>query len=700
MMAAMEPLRLDLVDDQGRWVEVTVQAIAPVVVSYQFLTIAKAQGTELQTIPWRISPACDELWVGGADSIGPQGDGRQAWYARGILHLYCRRFPAVLGEHHGEIVIETETHFDFFASFDRPFEPRLDLADALDRIEYEIVEGMLWACEALTVARQPQSTTSEFPDPAWEAGRSWKAYHRLLRRHQDDLSGFSYLDTDSFFRALRDAYEETKYLMSGTSTQPLLNDLTVQANEALRGVVALRAALCNSDGGDTTGAARVITHRDPDSALKVVAIELENIRGFAKQRFDFTVDEQRGGLLDCALVVGDNARGKSSLLRAIALGLCPEGDAAALLKALPGHLVRNQEPRGSVRIILRGSPGEEFTITSEIEHVAGGEVLRRETSPAEIPWDRIFLCGYGPQRSNWATASHDAYQAMSAVRTLFDYGTSLQNPELVLRRQPSEVRRQMQKILLDILLLDDRASTLSYPTNREVELRAPFGTWPLTSLADGYRSTTQWVLDLIGWSFMAGYFRGNGRGNENISGIVLIDELEQHLHPRWQRHVVQRLHQQFPNVQFIVSTHAPMITAGVADLEDRARIWRLDEGEDLATVAFEVESEELRGMRADQMLTSPAFGLVSSRSPGSAGDIARYSELRSKKALSADERQELEGLGERLRQTMVFGETPYERDVERAVRKALEEMSVDLEDEKLDFEIARQLRELFGGGNE
>ena len=58
----------------------------------------------------------------------------------------------------------------------------------------------------------------------------------------------------------------------------------------------------------------------------------------------------------------------------------------------------------------------------------------------------------------------------------------------------------------------------------------------------------------------------NPMGNDPLlgNGIVLIDELELHLHPKWQREIIRKLPKVFPNIQFVVSTHSPQIISEVA----------------------------------------------------------------------------------------------------------------------------------------
>src|SRR4030095_14463119 len=94
---------------------------------------------------------------------------------------------------------------------------------------------------------------------------------------------------------------------------------------------------------------------------------------------------------------------------------------------------------------------------------------------------------------------------------------------------------------------------------------------------------------------------GCSPGNEP-SGILLIDEIEQHLHPRWQRHVLQRLSAQLPNMQIIATTDTPLVISGVADVESSSLL-RL-QADARGRIDLElIEADRVRGKRADQVLT-------------------------------------------------------------------------------------------------
>jgi energy-coupling factor transporter ATP-binding protein EcfA2 len=414
--------------------------------------------------------------------------------------------------------------------------------------------------------------------------------------------------------------------------------------------------------------------------IQLVGLKLVNIRCFERLELNLEVEGQPAAQV---LLLGENASGKTTLLRAIALGLCPEGDAVALMKDVPSGFLRRGTPKGLIRVTLRrASDGAELRVTTQITRGSdsGSERVRQTTEPQDFPWGDIFVCGYGAQRANRAHAGYETYSARDALQALFDPETQLQNPELVLLRRTPEERAILRDRLLSILLLDAPEHALDQ-TSQGLELRGPWGPLPIDALSDGYRSTTQWVLDFLGWMIYAHRLEEGG-------GILLVDELEQHLHPRWQRHVVERLSQQFPKTQIFASTHTPLVASGAVD-QEYSQLFRLEQN-GTGVTARQLDKSQLAGRRADQVLASEAFGLVTSRSPKSEDELSRYVELLE----SGAEGPEVEQLGEKLRERLAFGETPVEQAVEKAVSETLERM-LDERTQTADLEARRQLRALF-----
>jgi hypothetical protein len=403
--------------------------------------------------------------------------------------------------------------------------------------------------------------------------------------------------------------------------------------------------------------------------LVVSKITLSNIKCFRKLEVDLKEGENFHGW---TTILGDNAVGKSTLLRSIVLGLCNEGDAVALIKEMSGDLIREGEDRGCITIHLiedKKTRGKKYTITTTIEKTDNKtEIVRQTTDPVEnFPWDDIFVCGYGAYRSQRADISYKEYKTIDAVRSLFNQQTTLQNPEIILLRQEPEIRQILEEKLKNILMLDIPEYGLQY-SKRGLEIVGSWGRMPLESLSDGYRSTATWVLDFIGWLIYAERLVSN----PDIGGILIVDELEQHLHPRWQRYIVSRLRQQFPKTQIIVTTHTPLVAAGIADV-DRGMLLKLKRDDLLGEIVIQrIDLETIAGKPADRVLTSEAFDLLTTRNDRSHDDVDRYTQLLGKKQRTDDEEAELQRLKPIIKDRFNNGETTAAQIAEEAIDVALQ----------------------------
>ncbi|HCD2269572.1 TPA: AAA family ATPase, partial [Escherichia coli] len=84
----------------------------------------------------------------------------------------------------------------------------------------------------------------------------------------------------------------------------------------------------------------------------------------------------------------------------------------------------------------------------------------------------------------------------------------------------------------------------------------------IEQLSDGYRTTLAMVMDIAARMAEANPYSSDPLSSE---GIILIDEVDLHLHPEWQREFLPRLINVFPHLQFIVSTHSPFIIQSVKE---------------------------------------------------------------------------------------------------------------------------------------
>ena len=428
--------------------------------------------------------------------------------------------------------------------------------------------------------------------------------------------------------------------------------------------------------------------------MYISKIFLQNIRAFKGLTIDLRSDSS---LSQWALILGDNGVGKTTVLRAIAMGLCDGTGASALLKEIQGEMIRDGEESATIRIELTTSAdsGDTHFIETILSRGASGDVEVKQTSSKDLPWQKIFVCAYGASRGVYGTEDQDSYSVVDSVYSLFNYKSTLQNPELVLRRLQQYHNITKEEILRwidNILMLPAGSTQLA----RTITINGPWGSFkPSGALGDGYDATLALITDLIGWWGML----QEEDFNRELEGIVLVDELEQHLHPKWQQSIIRLLHDQFPKIQFLATTHSPLCAIGTSELtnEECELVLLRQAGDHVEGLD---DQKPPRRMRADQVLTSYLFGLDSTRSSGVARDINRYVNLKAKKNRSTAEQLELIDLHSGLDRDLGSEETELQRLVETAVKRTLEKLPEELglsmpDPEALDFEVRRQLKGLF-----
>ena len=143
------------------------------------------------------------------------------------------------------------------------------------------------------------------------------------------------------------------------------------------------------------------------------------------------------------------------------------------------------------------------------------------------------------------------------ARTMRDNGTKDELPEL------AAVREALSKALLGQY---ERPRMIGNPPELIVYQKETQQAYKVSQLSDGYRSMLALVMDLARRMAQSGS-EANTKSTEGSflkkSAIVLIDEVELHLHPSWQQTVLTTLMDIFPNTQFIVTTHSPQILTSI-----------------------------------------------------------------------------------------------------------------------------------------
>ncbi|NOS87056.1 MAG: AAA family ATPase [Methylococcaceae bacterium] len=128
-------------------------------------------------------------------------------------------------------------------------------------------------------------------------------------------------------------------------------------------------------------------------------------------------------------------------------------------------------------------------------------------------------------------------------------------------------------------------------------------------LSEGYKSIIIFVVDLLSRLQMS---QPEIENIKDLHGIVLVDEIDLHLHPKWERVLVSKLRSLFPNVQFMFTTHSPTIIQGASDNAIIYRVYRnSDDGK--TRVSDPYFRKDLNHLMINTLVTSPLFGLENSR---------------------------------------------------------------------------------------
>lgn len=421
--------------------------------------------------------------------------------------------------------------------------------------------------------------------------------------------------------------------------------------------------------------------------MYVHSLKLTNVKTF--ESFDQSFQRPDQSYAGWNVFVGGNASGKSTILKSLALALVGPDDGRQLMGRGAGWIsVGSSEAKSEVEVTYdsgvdrfspQGSnpnPPISFGVqwTSE-EHPNGPGVPKfassrppssKKTWDERGPWNPNtpgwFVAGYGPLR-RLTGASPDAVRDMrgegrvGALVTLFREDAALSEAEEWLKKKEFQALQSGNgaRELLDSVkaLLADDLLPLGFAVSRiepeQVFLKSRQGVeLPMRDLSDGCRSVYSLVLDIVhqmAQDFgLNAVFTQDAEGKPRVApaGVVLIDEIESHLHPSWQLKIGFWLKEHFPNVQFFISTHSPLILRAA----DEGGVFVLPSEGDAQKVR-RLTTEELTSVRlgrAEKVLLGTAFGLNSTRGKWADARIRRFRDLDAKRrspvGLNADEQTE------------------------------------------------------------
>jgi energy-coupling factor transporter ATP-binding protein EcfA2 len=384
-------------------------------------------------------------------------------------------------------------------------------------------------------------------------------------------------------------------------------------------------------------------------------LTLQDIRSIA--HLDLSFDTDDGRVRKWTLILGENGTGKSTVLRAAAL-VTAGSDALPELLEQPDAWIRIGTDRCSIAADL-------VTADREERHIAlswsRGQSIREIFDKNRASLDRLdaalshtdrnyFTVGYGTSRRlpgiRSSAPMREVYSHPRAARvmTLFSHDAVL-HPldtwamDLDYRRKGDGIdiiRQALGELLpgMKLLRIDKERRALLFET--------PDGEVALDQLSDGYQNAAGWYGDLL---FRITETYRDYKHPLQARGLLLVDEIDLHLHPLWQRRLRQFLHEKMPNFQILATTHSPLTAqeAGAGEL------YFLRRPQPTAPAALEQYRGAPNRLFTHQLLMSPAFGLESVNSKRVQDMRAEYEQLKGKAAqLRPTEKRRMDTLAEQL----------------------------------------------------
>ena len=262
--------------------------------------------------------------------------------------------------------------------------------------------------------------------------------------------------------------------------------------------------------------------------------------------------------------------------------------------------------------------------------------------------EKIFICSFGAGRSIEGHEYGKDFRTIDANYSLFNYEQTFMGSELTLRRLEEilgeqEYVKTLEKIVQ--IMGISAQHKIKVEKGGGVTITGPyFGSQiPIQGWADGYRLTFNMIVDLFGWAMKAGNLKVDG----SIEGILIIDEIEQHLHPNIQAYLLPLLNKFFPSLQIFATTHSPLVTLGSEPKE--LVVLRRQENE----IILESDIPDYRGFSVEDLLSDEDIFNTQIYSPTINKILKDYHKLLRKEDKTETEKLKLKELANSLRNLQI-----------------------------------------------
>jgi predicted ATP-binding protein involved in virulence len=408
------------------------------------------------------------------------------------------------------------------------------------------------------------------------------------------------------------------------------------------------------------------------------SLELEGVNCF-KEMQTLDLSDGKGSFSPWTIILGDNGTGKTTLLKVL----------DRMQPSLP-NLVNNNfylSILWTYKPFLKSNYLEiKLTLSNnEVKHFVNHKIGNNNAKTgALIPQKNNyfpFLLSYGASRRMSKNLNlSDKVKGNLNYTTLFDESLELINVEewylqkylsYTTSKNGVKIKLKQQLDLIELVLIDflpevtdlriKEVKNLNEKSGLEV--RIDNTDWiDLRDLSFGYQTITALLVD-ISSNMMDKYPESEHPLSEPV--IILIDEIDLHLHPKWQRTVIEKLSHHFPKAQFIVTAHSPLIVQAAEDFNANIVVCR-KEGD---RVVIDNDIESVKGWRVDQILTSDLFDLSSSKSVETESLQNEKINLLMSDSLTTKNKKRLKEIDKALDNTPVFSDKES-IDAETLIKKA------------------------------
>ena len=420
-------------------------------------------------------------------------------------------------------------------------------------------------------------------------------------------------------------------------------------------------------------------HTTPPPAY-FLSLSLENVRSFGeKQTVSFARVDGRPA--QWTIILGDNGVGKTTVLK----GLAGLAYGVQKIEGLGNPAMMHRYARGIWRpdrklgelpayfntVLGYGklegqmvSEADGSKIYNEVNVNVFPEKVLSPFSPgitsgnAKLPdvIDALVCYGYGAGRTTGNSTLSEAPETVDTCASLFDDRADLLNPEewflfadyrMAKDKDPLTtqnfhlIKTALLKIMEEGEVTDLDVAPVqsgSGSPRQGVRFKTPYGWVRLRDMSLGYQTLVVWLTDLADKLFVR---YPNSQNPLEEPAIVLIDEIDLHLHPSWQRKLLKSLSEIFKNTQFIATAHSPLVVQAAGD--ESANVVLLKREGDQTIVYQGPDLPDVRHWRVEQIMSSELFD-TPLLSPQTEADLTRRNALLLKKRLTKAEKAELANL--------------------------------------------------------